>query len=234
MEKKLYRFSRFEKLVGSEVLENIKNKTVLVLGCGGVGGYVVESLARSGVGTLILVDFDTIDVTNINRQIIALDSTVGRKKVEVFVERIADINKKCKVIAIDRFIDVNNLEELFSYKIDYFIDACDTVSTKKAVIDSCIRRKIPFISSMGTGNKLDPFKLEIMDIRKTSYDPLAKILRKYVKDMRIKERVMVLSSKEIPKKMNDRVVASTAFVPASAGLMIASYVINSFIEENKK
>lgn len=230
----MYKFSRFEQLVGSEILDSIKNKSILVLGCGGVGGYVIEALARSGVGTLILVDFDTVDVTNINRQIIALDSTVGRKKVDVFVERIADINDKCKVIVIDKFIDIDNLEELFFYKIDYFIDACDTVSTKKAVIENCIKRKIPFISSMGTGNKFDPFKLEIIDIRKTSYDPLAKILRKYVKEMRIKENVMVLSSKEVPKKMGDRVVASTAFVPAIAGLMIASYVINSFIEKNKK
>lgn len=225
------KFSRLEKVIGTDAVEIIKGKTVLVLGVGGVGGYVVEGLARSGVGTLILVDFDTIDESNINRQIIALDSTIGRKKVDVLEERVLDINGKCKVIKIDKFIDADNFEELFSYPIDYFVDACDTVLVKKKVIIECLRRKIAFISSMGTGNKLDPTQLYITDIRKTFNDPLARILRKFVKDSKINAKVMVLSSKEVPVRTGDRTPGSTAFVPSSAGLLIAGYVISEFINE---
>lgn len=225
----LPKFSRFAKIVGEDSLEILKSKSVLILGCGGVGGYVVESLARCGIGTLILVDFDTIDESNINRQIIALDSTIGKKKVHILAERIKDINKECRVIQIDKFIDNNNLEELFNYPIDYFVDACDTISTKKEVIKKCLSKDIPFISSMGTGNKLDPSKLEITDIRKTSKDPLARIMRKFVKDENIKDKITVLASTELPIKTNDRTPGSTSFVPSSAGLLIASYIIRKFI-----
>ena len=225
-------FSRFVKLVGNEAIEILKNKSVLVLGVGGVGGYVCEALARSGIGNLIIVDYDVVDYSNINRQIIALNSTIGLKKVDVLEKRIKDINPNCNVIKIDKFIDCDNICELFSFKIDFFIDCCDTVSTKKKVIDECLNNDILFISSMGTGNKFDPSLLEITDIRKTVNDPLARIMRKYVKDSHIKKKVIVLSSKEVPMKISDRVVGSTAFVPSSAGLLIASYVVRKFI--NKK
>ena len=227
------KFERFEKLVGASILEDLSKKNVLILGCGGVGGYVCEALARSNIGTLILVDFDTVDVTNINRQVVALDSTIGKKKVDVLEERVHDINKLCKVIKIDAFIDSDKLDMLFKYDIDFFVDACDTVSTKKEVIKNCLNKKIDFISSMGTGNKLDPSKLEITDIRNTVNDPLARILRKFVKDEKIKQKVMVLSSKELPVKTGDRTPGSTAFVPSSAGLLIASYIIRYFIEKEK-
>ena len=224
-----HKFQRFEKLISFLNLEKLSEKSVLVLGCGGVGGYVCEALARSNIGTLILVDYDIVDITNINRQIIAMDSTIGKKKVDVLEERIHDINKSCKVIKIDQFIDDNNLDILFQNKIDFLVDACDTVSTKKAIIKKCLNKKIDFISSMGTGNKLDPSKLEIVDIRQTVNDPLARILRKFIKDEKINKKVMVLSSKELPIKTGDRTPGSTAFVPSSAGLLIASYVVKSFI-----
>lgn len=228
------KFDRFEKLIGFSNLEELSEKSVLVLGCGGVGGYVCEALARSNIGTLILVDYDVVDVTNINRQIVALESTVGKKKVEVLEKRIKDINCDCKVIKIDEFIDRNNLNELFKYKVDFFVDACDTVSTKKEVIKRCLASKIDFISSMGTGNKLDPSSLEITEIRKTINDPLARILRKFVKDEKIKQKVMVLSSKELPIKTGNRTPGSTAFVPSCAGLLIASYIVRKFINNKKK
>lgn len=226
-----HKFSRFEKLVGVDNINKLSNKSVLILGVGGVGGYVTEALARSGIGTLILVDFDVIDETNINRQIIALTSTIGKKKVDVLENRVKDINPMCNVIKIDKFIDNSNLEELFNNKIDYFVDCCDTMTTKKGVIKLCIKNKIKFISSMGTGNKLDPTKLDIMDIRKTVNDPLARILRKFIKDEKINQKVMVLSSSELPIKTGDRTPGSSSFVPSAAGLIIASYIVRKFIEE---
>ena len=230
MDKQL-RFSRLEKVIGEDNVSLINNKCVLILGVGGVGGYVAEALARSNIGKLILVDFDVVDESNINRQIIALESTIGMKKVDVLEKRIKEINSGCEVIKIDRFIDLDNYLELFEYNIDYFVDACDTMTVKKAVIKECIKRKINFISSMGTGNKLDPSKLEIVDIRKTVNDPLAKVIRRFVKDEKINGKVMVLSSTELPVKTGERTPGSTAFVPASAGLLIASYVVRQFIKK---
>ncbi len=231
MKDKLLKFSRLEKVIGSDKVNDLSKKTVLVLGVGGVGGYVVEALARSNIGTLILVDYDKVEESNINRQIIALNSTIGRSKVDVLEERIKDINSGCKIIKIDKFIDDNNFNELFDNNIDYFVDACDTVLVKKLVIKECLKKNIPFISSMGTGNKLDPSKLEIIDIRKTVNDPLARLLRKFVKDEKINKKVMVLSSKELPIKTGERTPGSSAFVPSSAGLLIASYIVRSFIDK---
>ena len=230
-QRKQHKFQRLEMIIGKDNLNNLKNKSVLILGVGGVGGYVVEALARSNIGTLILVDYDKVEESNINRQIIALNSTIGKSKVDVLEERIKDINSGCKVIKIDKFIDNNNFNELFDNNIDYFVDACDTVLVKKLVIKECLKRNIPFISSMGTGNKLDPSKLEIIDIRKTVNDPLARLLRKFVKDEKINKKVMVLSSKELPIKTGERTPGSSAFVPSSAGLLIASYIVRSFIDK---
>lgn len=227
----MHKFSRLEKIIGNDNINLLNDKCVLILGVGGVGGYVAESLARSNIGTLILVDYDIVDLTNINRQIIALESTIGKKKVDVLEERIKDINSGCKIIKIDKFIDSNNLEELFNYKIDYLVDACDTVTTKKEIIRKCLDKNINFISSIGTGNKLDPSKLEIIDIRKTVNDPLARIIRKFIKDEKINRKVMVLSSKELPVKTGDRTPGSSAFVPASAGLLIGSYIVREFLKK---
>lgn len=229
----MHKFDRFKKLISEDSFENISSKTVLVVGVGGVGGYVVEALVRSGIGKIIIVDGDMVDETNINRQIIALSSTVGQSKVDVFEKRIKDINEKCEVIKINKFIDASNIDVLFDYEFDYLVDACDTVSTKLALIDRCVLEKRKFISSMGTGNKLDPSMLEIVDVRKTVNDPLARIVRKNVKDKRINDKVLVLSSRELPIKTGDRTPGSTSFVPSSAGLLIASYIIRIFINEDK-
>lgn len=229
----MHKFDRFKKLIGEDSFENISSKTVLVVGVGGVGGYVVEALVRSGIGKIIIVDGDMVDETNINRQIIALSSTVGQSKVDVFEKRIKDINEKCEVIKINKFIDASNVDILFDYEFDYLVDACDTVSTKLELIDRCILSKRKFISSMGTGNKLDPSMLEIVDIRKTINDPLARIVRKHVKDKKITDKVLVLSSRELPIKTGDRTPGSTSFVPSSAGLLIASYIVRDFINEKK-
>lgn len=231
--KKLHRFDRLEKIIGKESVANLSEKCVLVLGCGGVGGYVVEALARSNIGTLVLVDFDTIDETNINRQLIALSSTIGRKKVDVLEERVKEINGNCEVIKIDDFISGENIDTLFDDKIDFLVDACDTVNTKKLIIKKCLNLNIDFISSMGTGNKLDPSKLEITDLRKTFNDPLARILRKFIKDEKIRGKVTVLSSIELPIKTGDRTPGSSAFVPSVGGLLIASYIVRYFIDKEK-
>lgn len=229
----MHKFDRFKKLISEDSFESISSKTVLVIGVGGVGGYVVEALVRSGIGKIIIVDGDMVDETNINRQIIALSSTVGQSKVDVFEKRIKDINENCEVIKINKFIDASNIDILFDYEFDYLVDACDTVSTKLALIDRCVLEKRKFISSMGTGNKLDPSMLEIVDVRKTVNDPLARIVRKHVKDKRINDKVLVLSSRELPIKTGDRTPGSTSFVPSSAGLLIASYIIRTFINEDK-
>ena len=230
----MHRFVRFEKLVGTDALNYLSTKTVLVLGVGGVGGYVVEGLVRSGVGRIIVIDKDVVDETNLNRQIIALESTIGEKKVDVIEKRIKDINSAVIVQKLDKFIDKDNLNEIFQYDFDYLVDACDTVSTKLAIIDRCLAEKRKFISSMGTGNKLDPSMLEIVDIRKTVNDPLARIVRKHVKDKKINDKVMVLSSRELPIKTGNRTPGSSSFVPSSAGLLIASYIVRQFISEVDK
>ena len=230
----MHRFVRFEKLVGTDALNYLSTKTVLVLGVGGVGGYVVEVLVRSGVGRIIVIDKDVVDETNLNRQIIALESTIGEKKVDVIEKRIRDINSAVIVQKLDKFIDKDNLNEIFQYDFDYLVDACDTVSTKLAIIDRCLGEKRKFISSMGTGNKLDPSMLEIVDIRKTVNDPLARIVRKHVKDKKINDKVMVLSSRELPIKTGNRTPGSSSFVPSSAGLLIASYIVRQFISEVDK
>lgn len=225
-------FNRLEKIIGTENLKKLNSKTVAIIGVGGVGSYAVEALARNNIGRLILVDFDEVDITNINRQIEALNSTVGLKKAEVLKERILDINPKCDVKVILEFIDQNNMDLIFNEKIDYLIDACDTIATKKAVIEECIKRNIKFISSMGTGNKLNPKLLEITTIDKTNYDPLAKIMRKWAKDNKIEKKIKVVSSTERPIKTGDRTPGSCSIVPSSAGILCASYIINDIVSIN--
>ena len=223
-------FSRLKLITGDDKFNLINNTTVLVLGVGGVGSYAVESLVRSGVGKIIIVDNDKVDITNLNRQLMTLHSNIGKYKVNVLESRIKDINPNCEVVKINSFITNENINNLFDYNIDYVIDACDTVDTKKSLIRECIIRKIKFISCMGTGNKLDPSKLEIIDIRKTSYDPLARIIRKMIKDEKIKDKVMVVASTEQPLKNDTKVIGSNSYVPATAGLLCASYVINDIIK----
>ena len=221
-------FDRLELLIGKYNLELLKTKKVLVIGIGGVGGYVVECLVRSGICHISIVDYDKIDKSNLNRQLISLNSNIGMLKTKAFKDRILDINSKAEVNDINILLDDSNVKEIID-DYDYVIDACDTVSVKKAIIKICLKKKIPFISCMGTGKKLDPTKLEIVDIRKTSYDPLAKIIRKYVKDEKLKGKIMVLTSKEEVPKFNSNIIPSAIFVPATAGILIANYVIRDIL-----
>ena len=224
---KQHSLDRLELLIGNNI-NKIKNKKVLVVGLGGVGGYAVESIIRSGVGSIGIVDYDTVDITNINRQIIALNSNIGKKKVDLFEERIKDINPDCIVTKYDLFLDDKSID-ILDDEYDFIIDCCDSVETKKMLIKYSIDNNINFISSMGTANKLKPDMLEITDIRKTVNDPLARILRKYVKDLKTNKKIMVLSSKEVPIK-NGNKLGSNSFVPPVAGLLIGNYVINEFIK----
>src|SRR5574344_1934082 len=175
-------FDRLELLVGKNNLETIINTTVLVIGLGGVGSYALESLVRSGINNIIIVDKDIIDITNLNRQLMTNHNNIGLNKTDVWESRIKEINPKCNITKITELITINNIDILFNKKIDYLVDACDTIEVKKEIIRRCIKNNIKLISSMGTGNKLNPSKLEIMDIRKTSYDSIDRILRKMVKD----------------------------------------------------
>lgn len=222
-------FNRLEALIGIDSVEKLKNSTVMIVGIGGVGGFVCEALARSAIGTMILVDFDTVDITNLNRQIIATIKTIGRKKVDIMKERINDINPDCQVITYDLFLNDDNFQKIDISKIDFLIDCCDSVNTKKMLMKEAITRNINYIPSMGTANKMDPSKLEITELSKTINDPIARIMRKFVKDMKIKKKIMVLSSTELPKK-NGNVLGSNSFVPSSAGLLIASYVVKILIK----
>ena len=225
-------FERLEQLVGDNY-KKIKELKVLVLGVGGVGGYVVESLVRCGISKIIIVDFDKVDITNINRQIIALNSTVGKYKVDVFENRIKDINPNCEIVKIKEKITLENIDLIFNEEVDYIVDACDTISVKKEIIKLCLNKKQKFISSMGTAQKLDPTKLMITDLNKTSYDPIAKILRKYVKEEKLKGKIPVVSSLEQPISSNKKTLGSTSFVPSVAGLLITSYIIREVIENGK-
>ena len=226
-------FERTAMLLGKEALQGLSNKRVAVFGVGGVGGYVVEALARSGVGAIDLIDNDVVSVSNINRQIIALTDTVGKPKTEVMQERIAKINPDCKVICHNLFYLPEVAEQFPFDSYDYIVDAVDTVTAKIDLIMQAKKRKIPIISSMGTGNKLSPSMLEIADIYETSVCPLARVMRKELKARNI-DSCKVVYSKEEPikplfgeKQTEERraIPGSTAFVPASAGLLIASEVI---------
>lgn len=221
-------FERTISLVGQDNFNKIKEKTVFIVGLGGVGGYAAESLVRSGIHNLILIDHDTIDITNLNRQIISTSKNIGNNKVDEFKKRILEINPNCNVITHKLFLDRTNYNLLDNYKIDYIIDCCDSTDTKKLLIDYSLEKDIKLISSMGTANKIDPTKLQITDIRKTSYDPLAKILRKYVNDLKTNKKIMVVSSTEQPLKKET--LTSLVFVPATAGLLCANYVIKDIIE----
>ena len=221
-------FERTLKLIGIEKFNLIQSKTVAVVGLGGVGGYAVEGLIRSGIKNIIIVDYDDIDVTNLNRQLITNETNIGLNKTDVMEEHIKKINSDCIVTKLNIKLDLNNIDILFQYKFDYLIDACDTVSVKEQLIKRCINNKIKIISSMGTGNKLNPSMLEIVDIRKTEYDPLAKKIRKYVKDNQLKGFIPVVCSKEQNPKFEGS-IPSLMFVPATSGLLCANYVIKDII-----
>ena len=221
-------FERVVQLIGQANFDKLQETIVAVVGLGGVGGYAVESLIRSGIGSVIIIDYDTVDVSNLNRQIISSQTNVGTLKVDAMEERILSICPNCKVIKINKRLDSDNVEELFQYSFDYLIDACDTIVVKEELIRFCVERNIHIISCMGTGNKLDPSALAITDIWKTSYDPIAKRIRKYLRKQGINKKIPVVYSKEQNDKF-DGSIPSMIFVPASAGLLCANYVIKSII-----
>lgn len=229
-------FSRFELLIGEENLNRLQDKHVIVFGVGGVGGYVVEALVRSGIGHMTILDNDEVSLTNLNRQIIATQQTIGQKKVNVMKERILSINPDCDIETLELFYLPENADQIDLTQYDYVIDAIDTITSKIELAVRCEQLHVPLISSMGTGNKMNPAMLEVSDIYKTSVCPLAKVMRRELKARRVKH-LKVIYSKELPMKprqsneqTNKRIVpGSTAFVPSSAGLLIASEVIKDLL-----
>lgn len=231
----IHEFSRTELLIGETGLKRLSEATVMVLGVGGVGSHCIEALARSGVGTLILVDNDRVSLTNVNRQSIAYLSTVGEYKTKLMKERISDINDSAIVYTHELFVLPENLEQIFDRRVDYIVDAIDTVTAKLALVEYANQHEIPIISCMGTGNKLHPELFEIADISKTSVCPLCKVMRKELKNRGI-SHLKVLYSKEKPvdtsgrtsgedKGMRRSLPGSISFVPPVAGLMIAGQVV---------
>ena len=222
-------FSRTERLLGEAAMKRLSASRVAVFGIGGVGGYVAEALARSGVGALDLFDNDTVSESNLNRQIIALRSTVGQYKVDVMRDRIADICPNTKVIPHRCFYMPENAAEYPFDGYDFVVDAVDTVTAKLTIIEQANRAGVPVISCMGTGNKVDPSRLVLTDISKTSVCPLARVMRKELRDRGI-SHVTVVYSTESPR-VSERPPASIMYVPASAGLLIASHVVNTLTEK---
>ena len=244
-------FSRFAMLIGEEGIEKLKKSSVIVFGVGGVGSYVVESLARSGIGKITMVDFDEISESNINRQIHALKSTVGKSKIEIMKERILDINPECEVILKKKFV-FENVSEIFEEDdeiYDFAVDAIDVIYSKVAIIEYCMKNNIKIISSMGFGNKMHPEKIELATIEQTSVCPMARAMRRILKKKGIKG-LAVVYSQEIPLKPdksdlyvseeptefrennelpNKITPGSNVFVPGTAGLVISAYVIRKLL-----
>lgn len=221
-------FERTSLLVGEEAISKLNNSKVLIFGVGGVGGYVAEALARIGVGSITIVDKDTVSESNINRQIIALHSTVGRDKVDVLKERMLDINPELQVDARKCFFLPDNANEFDFSQYDYIVDAVDTVTAKLQIIVQAKEAGVPVISAMGAGNKVHPEMFEIADIYKTEMCPLAKVMRRELKERGIK-KLKVVYSKEKPVYKGD-VPGSIAFSPSVAGLLMASEVIRDLCE----
>ncbi|WP_239615240.1 tRNA threonylcarbamoyladenosine dehydratase [Cohnella mopanensis] len=248
----LHQFSRTELAIGPEGLELLKGSTVAVLGIGGVGGIAAEALARSGIGRIVLIDKDVVDITNVNRQIHALTTTVGQPKADLMRDRIKLINPECDVISLRMFYTEETYEELFKYPLDYVVDASDTISYKIHLIKQCLERKIPIISSMGAANKTDPTRFQVADISKTTVDPIARVIRKKLRNEGIKKGVQVVFSTELPIKpredVTQRIVpdtapeirkaqqppSSNAFVPPVAGLIMVSVVFRELLAKVDK
>jgi tRNA A37 threonylcarbamoyladenosine dehydratase len=244
-------YSRTELLIGKDGVDKLKNSKVAIFGIGGVGAYTAEALGRAGVGNLVLIDYDDICLTNINRQIHATRKTVGKSKVDTMKERLLDINPKMNVLTFKELYNEETAEHLLTADLDYVVDAIDMVSSKLDLITRCLGMKIPVISCMGAGNKFDPTKLEIADIYKTSICPLAKVIRKELRKKGIK-KLKVVYSKELPvtpieteKNCKNNCICSNkdlakcthrrqipgsiSFVPSAAGLILASAVVRDIL-----
>ena len=229
-------FSRFELLVGEDNIQKLNQAHVIVFGVGGLGGSVVEALVRSGIGHITIVDNDVVSLSNLNRQIIATQETIGQKKVDVMKKRILSIHPECDVTTLDMFYLPETADQIDLSQYDYVVDAIDTITSKIELAVRC-DQKIPLISSMGTGNKMNPALLQVSDIYKTSVCPLAKVMRRELKKRRVKH-LKVVYSQELPMKpfASDEIThkrtipGSTAFVPSSAGLLIASEVVKDLLK----
>ncbi|MEF9990757.1 MAG: tRNA threonylcarbamoyladenosine dehydratase [Romboutsia sp.] len=222
-------------IIGQDGVDKLKDKNIIVFGVGGVGSFAAEAIARAGVGTMTIVDFDDVDITNINRQIPALHSTVGKYKVEVMKDRILDINPNINLRAVREVYNKETSEKILVGNYDYVVDAIDMVTSKIHLIETCKSKGLEIISSMGMGNKLDPTKIVVTDIYKTSMCPLAKVMRKELKDRKIK-KLKVVYSTEQPVQLKNKIMngkkitpGSISFVPSVGGLIIASVVINDLL-----
>ena len=236
----LNEFCRTELLIGEEGIEKLHNSKVIVFGIGGVGSFVVEALTRAGVGNLILVDNDTICISNLNRQIHATQATVGNVKVEAMKARVLSINPNCNVEAKQEFITADNIQEIIPEDIDYVVDAIDTVTSKLALAEYCYKNDIKLIASMGTGNKMDPTQFRVTDVFKTKVCPLAKVMRTELRKRGVK-KLKVVYSEEIPMVPNKgravpsqkrQTPGSISFVPPVAGMIIGGEVVKDLVGIN--
>ena len=218
---------RLELILDKSIIEKFKSTKVLIIGIGGVGGYALECLVRSGFESITIIDKDIVDKSNLNRQIISLNSNIDKPKVEVAKERCLDINPNCNITTINDFILEDNINTLNLSNFDYIIDACDTLTTKVLLIDYCTNNNIKLISCMGTGNRFDSNKLEITKLNKTNNDPLAKNIRRILKEKNIKANPYVVWSSELPVKTQNRTPGSIVLVPMQAGNLCASFIINN-------
>ena len=240
---KKHPLSRTELIVGTEGIQKLKDSKVMVFGIGGVGSFTTEALARAGVGKLILVDNDTVDITNINRQIHATLETVGQNKVDLMKDRISTINPDCEVTTIRQFILEENIADIIDNDVDYIVDAIDTISTKLGIAEYCSKNNIKLISSMGTGNKMDPSRFKVADVYETTVCPLAKVMRRELKRRNVK-KLKVVFSDEVAAVPNPEQVAmflkdnpnkrqipgSISFVPPVAGMILASEVVKDLLK----
>lgn len=223
--------SRLEIIIDKEKIDKIKNTKILLIGLGGVGGYAFETLVRSGIQNITVVDGDTFEESNLNRQLLSTINSINKNKTDVAEIRAKQINENININKITKVLTKENINEINFKEFDYVIDACDTLEIKKQIIKICTKNNIKFIASMGTGKKMHPELLEITTLDKTEYDPIAKILRKYVKDEKINKKIKVVSSKEKPIKIEGTTIGSNAFVPATAGILLTSYIINDIVGE---
>lgn len=222
---------RSELLLGKEALETLNDKTVLVVGVGGVGSFCVEALARTGIGHLILIDKDCVEPSNINRQLVATLDTVNEVKVDVLKKRISTLNPNCIVDTYACFYDQTKDDEIFSQPIDFVVDCIDSIQSKKDLMQACIEQNIPFLSSMGMARRKDPTKLVVTEVEKTSYDPMAKQIRQWKRKNCIRNKIWVVASLEQPIPVESgQPLPSAIFVPASAGLVLASECVQRLIE----
>ena len=222
--------NRTELLIGKDAIEKLRNSKVAIYGIGGVGSFVVEGLTRAGIGNLILVDNDVIEISNLNRQIHATHKNIGKRKIDEMKQRILDINPDANVkVFMAQEIEIGE-ENLLDKSVTYVVDSVDTVDTKLKLIKKANELQIPILSCMGTGNRLDPTKFEITDINKTSICPLARVIRKELRKANIK-KLKVLYSKEKPIENKSKILASISFVPSVAGLIIAGEVIKDIINQ---